>query len=617
MTGGADAHQGLLVSGRFPELEDALCERVAELKRGDSLAPVTIVVGSAAVRTRVGDLVVRRLGAVANLTVATLGRLAADLVAADRGAPPVALTGFTRERLVRRVVSRLAGDLDYFGPILDRPHFAQALAATLTDLREACVPSDSAWGSAAGGAAQAPVAGLSRMHDLDRLYRAFCAELQSLGLQDGAGVHQAAAGAVAGGTALGAVVLYGVYDLNQAQEGFVRALIERGADVFVPVPADGPRAGLAALEVAAGFGLTEQRLAAAPATVDRERLRAVWRETSAAEPPAFAGDGSLAVVSVSDERAELREAVRAVLGAVEGGAAARDCALVVPHADAVELAAAALQQAGLPVACRVPDRSAGTRILTRLLDCVAPPAGEPFARRALIDLVTAGPLRAGGEAGETAIWLDEARQAGVVAGAEQWTTRLARRRRGLERRLADLEARGAVAVDDDDEVSGKVEAVRQRLSALRGLEAAAGALVGACGRPPQHASWGAWAAFFSGAVAAVFAPAATVEASDAASRLQALTLLDESVDLSEAVAVLRDMLGGARVPRGRVGRDGVAVLTPLELRGLYFHTVVITELAEGGFPARGRPDPLLGDAERRRIGAALGVRVPLAEQRDA
>ena len=151
MTGGADAHQGLLVSGRFPELEDALCERVAELKRGDALAPVTIVVGSAAVRTRVGDLVVRRLGAVANLTVATLGRLAADLVAADRGAPPVALTGFTRERLVRRVVSRLAGDLDYFGPVLDRPHFAQALAATLTDLREACVPPDSAWGSAARG----------------------------------------------------------------------------------------------------------------------------------------------------------------------------------------------------------------------------------------------------------------------------------------------------------------------------------------------------------------------------------------------------------------------------------------------------------------------------------
>ena len=617
MTGGADAHLGLLVSGRFSELEDALCERVAELKRGDALAPVTVVVGSAAVRTRVGDLVVRRLGAVANLTVATLGRLAADLVAADRGAPPVALTGVTRERLVRRLVGRLAGDLDYFRPVLDRPHFAQALAATLADLREAFVPAESAWSSAAAGAPQGAADGPSRMHDLDRLYRAYCAELRSLGLQDGAGVHQAAAGAAAAGSVSGAVVLYGLYDLNQAQEGFVRALIVRGADVFVPLPADGPRAGLTTLEVAAGLGLREQQLPPTPATLDRERLRAVWREKPHTERLAFAGDGSLAVVSVSDERAELREAVRAVLGAVEAGAAAWDCALVVPHGDAVELAAAALQETGLPVACRVPDRSAGTRILTRLLDCVAPPAGAPFARRALIDLVTAGPLRTGGEAGETAFWLDEARQAGVVAGAEQWTTRLARRRRGLERRLADLEARGAVAVDDDDEVSGKVEAVRQRLSAVHGLEAAARALVEACGRPPGHASWGAWAEFFSGAVAAVFAPVAADEAHDAASRLQALTVLDESVDLGEAVGVLRDMLGAARVPRGRAGRDGVAVLTPLELRGLSFHTVVFTALAEGGFPARGRPDPLLGDAERRRIGAALGVRLPLAEQRDA
>lgn len=617
MTGGADAHQGLLVSGRFAELEDALCERVAELKRADPLAPVTVVVGSAAVRTRVGDLVVRRLGAVANLTVATLGRLATDLVAADRGAPPAALTGFTRERLVRRLVGRLAGDLHYFRPVLDRPHFAQALAATLTDLREACVPADSAWISATAGASPGVATGPSWTHDLDRLYQAFCAELRSLGLQDGAGVHQAAAGAAAGGAVPGAVVVYGVYDLNQAQEGLVKALIARGADVFVPVPADGPRTGLTTLEVAAGLGLTERRLAASPATLDRERLRAVWREASGAERLAFAGDGSLTVISVSDERVELREAVRAVLAAVEGGAAAWDCALVVPRGDAVELAAAALQEAGLPIACRVPDRSAGTRILTRLLDCVAPSAGEPFGRRALIDLVAAGQLRAGGAAGETALWLDEARQAGVVAGPEQWTTRLARRRRGLERRLADLEARGALAVDDDDEVSGKGEAVQQRLAVVRRLEAAARALVEACGRPPGHASWGEWAEFFSGAVAAVFASAAALEARDAASRLQALALLDESVDLAEAAAVLRDMLGGARVPHGRVGRDGVAVLTPLEVRGLSFHTVVFTALAEGGFPARGRPDPLLGDVERRRIGAALGVRLPLAEQRDA
>src|SRR5512140_1760000 len=165
MTGWDEAHLGLLVSGRFSQLEDALCERILELKHGDPLAPVTVIVGSAAVRTRVGDLVVRRLGAVANLRVATLGRLAVDLVAAERGAPPVVLAGLARERLVRRLVERLSTELGYFGPVLDRPHFAQALAATLTDLREACVPPDSAWSDAVAAAVPGPGAGAGKAPD--------------------------------------------------------------------------------------------------------------------------------------------------------------------------------------------------------------------------------------------------------------------------------------------------------------------------------------------------------------------------------------------------------------------------------------------------------------------
>ena len=57
------------------------------------------------------------------------------------------------------------------------------------------------------------------------------------------------------------------------------------------------------------------------------------------------------------------------------------------------------------------------------------------------------------------------------------------------------------------------------------------------------------------------------------------------------------------------------MLTPVEMRGLHFQTVVFTGLAEGSFPHLGRPDPILGDAERRRLGDALGIRLPLAEDR--
>ncbi|NLE21743.1 MAG: hypothetical protein GX624_03015 [Actinobacteria bacterium] len=620
MTGGDGRHLGQLVYGRFPQLEEALCERVVELKGGRPLAPVTVVVGSAAVRTRVLDLLVRRLGATANVSVATLGRLASDLVAARAGVPSAVASARVRERLVRGLVARHARDVQYFAPVLERPHFAQALAATFADLREACVPPASGWGAtaslpSAGASEHVHAPAGAKTADLELLYGAYCTELMRRGLLDDAGLHLTAAASLAERPLDGAAVLFGLYDLNQAQEQLARALLTGGADIFVPVPAGAPPEGLRAYAVARDLGLPSRAAAPPPPRHDRDLARAAWARDLPA--PGFRGDGTFAVVSVADERAELREAAREVLAAVRDGAPAWQCAVVVPHADDVEQAASALAEAGLPVACRLPDRGAGARALARLAECLVPPAGEPFARRTVIDLLAAAPLRHGGEPGEMALWLDEARQAGVVAGAEQWTSRLADRRRGLRSRLQRLEARGAEAVDDEDEVSGKAGLVRLRLVATESLLSVTSDLVRVCVAAPERGSWGTWAEFFATVAEAVFDDETAAQARDAASRLRALDVLEEDVDLAEAVAVLRESLTASRLPVGRVGRDGVAVLTPLEARGLGFHTVVFTGLAEGGFPSRGRPDPLLGDAERRRIATALGVRLPLAEQREA
>ena len=222
---------GRLVIGRFAELEDALVERVLELKRGQALAPVTVVVGSGAVRTRVGDLLVRRLGAVANVEIVTLSRLAADLVARWHGAAPPVLAGLARERLVRRLVAeRRARGLAYFGPVSERPHFAQALAATFTDLREALVPPGPGWATVAMDA-QRGAGRHAKATDLEELYAAYCAELDRRGLADAAELDLRAARVAAEGM-LGAAVVYGVYDLNQAQETLVAALLDAGADLL-------------------------------------------------------------------------------------------------------------------------------------------------------------------------------------------------------------------------------------------------------------------------------------------------------------------------------------------------------------------------------------------------
>lgn len=611
MTAGHEAQQGLLVGGRFPELEDALCERVAELKRGRPLAPLTVVVGSGAVRTHVSDLLVRRLGAVANVEVVTLSRMARDRVARALGAPLTVLGGTARERLMRRLVEERLGDLPYFRPVATRPHFAGALAATFSDLREAKVAADAAWVTAV--ARVEPGGRLDeRAADLGLVYAAYCTRLAETGAADAAGLLERAVGAPAGEAH---VLLYGIYDLNMAQEALVRALLAEGADAFVPLPLGVTADKTTAAPVAEACGLTFAPRAAPAPAADKERLSAVW---TGADSLSFAGDGSREVLSVADERAEAREAVRLVVGAAEAGASLADCAVVVPHGADIESAAAALAAAGLPVACRLPDRSPAATLVARLLDVVSPRVGEPFARRAVVDLLAVAPLRDGGGGVEdAALWLDEAREAGIIAGRDQWAERVSRRRRGLEAGLERLESGEDEPPDDDDALAARLEHARRRLRAARALEAPVSRLAAAAGDLPESGSWALWSTALAGVIGQVFASQPAAAAQDVVARLLALEVLGEVVDLRTAADTLRDLLAGETLQEGRVGRSGVAVLTPLELRGLSFSTVVFTGLAEGGFPVRARPDPILADAARRAVADALGVRLPLAEERDA
>ncbi len=609
---GDESHQGLLVGGRFSELEDALCERIAELKRGRPLAPLTVVVGSGAVRTRISDLLVRRLGAVANVDVVTLSRMARDRVARALGAPVTVLGGVARERLVRRLVEDRLAELSYFRPVATRPHFARALAATFADLREARVPVADARMAAVWAAG--PAGGMDeRAADLGLVYAAYGTHLAALAATDSAGLLEQAADAPAGEDH---VLIYGIYDLNMSQEDLVRSLLATGADVFVPLPSGVPADRMTVVPIAERCGLTHaSRPAPVPAT-DKDRLSALW---AGAKSLSLSGDGSLQVVSVADERAEAREAVRLVVGAAEAGAALADCAIVVPRGSDVESVAAALKAAGLPVACRLPDRSPGAALAARLLDVLSPRVGEPFARRAVIDLLAVAPLRGGAVGAEDkALWLDEAREAGIVAGRGQWAERVSRRCRSLQSGLERLEAgEDGLRGDDGDAMAARLEHTGRRVRAARALETPVLRLTTAAAGLPERASWAAWSVAFTVVVEQVFAPESAAAAQDVAARLLALEVLGETVDLSTAADTLRDLLASESVQEGRVGRSGVAVLTPLDLRGLRFSTVVFTGLAEGGFPVRARPDPILGDAARRALADALGARLPLAEDRDA
>ena len=104
--------------------------------------------------------------------------------------------------------------------------------------------------------------------------------------------------------------------------------------------------------------------------------------------------------------------------------------------------------------------------------------------------------------------------------------------------------------------------------------------------------------------AAALAPAT---ARELASTLGRLELAGAAGGPGEAVGA-----GAARGPQGQAG--AVAVLDPLALRARRVRVLFVCGLQEGVFPARARPQPFLGEEERRRLAEVSGLR--LGEQED-
>jgi ATP-dependent helicase/DNAse subunit B len=83
-----------------------------------------------------------------------------------------------------------------------------------------------------------------------------------------------------------------------------------------------------------------------------------------------------------------------------------------------------------------------------------------------------------------------------------------------------------------------------------------------------------------------------------------------------APAELHRVLGALEVRLGsRPRADAVTVADPLAVRARRVRVLVACGLQEGAFPAPSAPEPFLGDAERRAINMASGLRLSLHEDR--
>lgn len=593
-------HAVRLASG--PGVHDWLLDRFRSVRDGDGdpLAPVTVVVPTHAM----GQQLRRRLAAdgYANIRFLTLTDLAELLAApALAGGGWRGLTNAAEEAAVHRAAQT---NRDRFGDVSDHRALVDHLRRLFRELRELEVPPpERASLSQAGPMAWAALAA----------YEAYRVDLSSRRLADEQDVLRAATGrAEHAGRDVGHLLAFVDGRLPPAETRLLHALAASlPVDVALPELGDPEADGIAAANASA-LGLE-------------------WDELPFEGPR---DEPAIHVTVAPDAAEEVRMAVRGVLSGLEGGTPLRATAilyrlsdpygpLVRETLDAAELPWASLD--GRPLASSHAGR--GLLGLLRLRE-------SGFARVEVLTWLNTFPRGARDEV-SVADWDRISRDAEIVAGVEQWRTRLEHHVRTLEAGLRDVQAEQA-SEGLQDYLDQTVQRAQRMADLIERLERDT--------RPPPESTWPALVAWAKALRAAWVRPSGSwgEREREAAGMvdgvLDGLAAAGErspEVDVATFLDALQAALERERQPEGRLGA-GVVVGPIGAARGMAFERVHVLGATEQAFPVPPPPDPLfssgaeaaetadpLGRRERRRLderhrfcsalaaAPAVGLSVPL------
>lgn len=586
-----------LVTGPFSALEGALFGAIEELQAGDPLVRVDVVVPTNLLgldlRRRYTDWRAAREAGPghANLRFPTFFDLARETAGDVPGRPAPSSLLFAA---VASAISRVP-EAGRFGPVRHRIGFARAVEATLRDLKDAGVTPEAfnAWASAR---APGPDERRRMLEALGALHADVARQLE--GFADDAATFRAAAARAKAKPSEAPLLVHGFYDFTGLQRDLAAALAAC-RPLFVFLPRYGGDLGDFALDterlLSEILGCQAERVAAAKPQADGS-ARSMFLQRFAARETGdeLLDDGTLAVVSAADDASEAREAAREVLiGREHGRPLAGTAILVRQESDAARFDAA-LGRAGIPRFRRPADTWSDTPA-GRALALWLRLEEEGFRRDDVLDVLELSSVSSPDP--HAPHFRGLARQCGVLRGLDAWDAAVKR-----------LAAASSEPEDDEDSRSrfasrmpGGPEAARrlaERWAALRDS---------ASGWPAGPLSFADWASEAQRRIERLFAPDDVPEPAVAA--LDALASLSEGggeVSREVAFEVFLSGLASRAVEPGRLGRDGVAILTVMEARGLAFDHVIVPGLVEKSFPARARPDPLLFDDERESLAERTG-----------
>jgi RecB family exonuclease len=559
---------------------EALEDLLAGAQAGDPLAAVTVVVPTVYAALSLRRRLATRLHdgrGFANVRFELMARVA-GLLGAPRlevaGRRP--LTAATAAEIVRRILQEVPGPLS---DLRDHPSTVRGLERTLADLRHAGAPTLHRL-RARGARAEHVVRCLEAYRKRTRDF------------YDADDLTAAAAGAMRDDPSVG------------RELGF---LVVHLPDALGPCEQELVAAFAATTGAAAVLGLTGEPDTDAATVALAERLATVLGEpvTRAATADDEARPDVL-VLDAPDPDDEVRAALREVVGRAQDGASpVRLSRVALLHRVAEPYARIAFEQlaaAGIPAngptTRRLHDSGAG-RVLGGALEL----ATTDFRRDALAAWLATAPLRdPGDEHGIDAHrWDVVSRLAGVVAGVEQWTTRLDHHAARLERRAAELR-------EDPEATEARREAVDLGVAETRRLRAFVARLAEDL-TPPEPTTWQTlsdWAIdvldrYTGGPGARTRWPEVEQHAArEIVARVRSLGALDDigaDADLGAfRLAVAREL----DTPLGREGTFGHGVFVgPLRAAvGTDFDVVVVLGMSEGSFPPGVPDDPLLPSDER-------------------
>ncbi|HVN86901.1 MAG TPA: PD-(D/E)XK nuclease family protein [Candidatus Binatia bacterium] len=590
----------LFVNGSFAVLEAAAIELLRTLQRAHApLAPLWVIVPTNLLRLQLGRAMAAGTAGHANLRCLTLLDLARELGEVSlltSGAR--ALSELAALALIRRLLRERP--TVYFAALADRPGLPAALLATFNDLADGEVDAPRFYDFAT--ALPSDSASRDRLEAVAQLYRAYREELERVHLYDRNDLLLAAAErAPVHRPPGGQVILYGFYDFTPLQRRLVAAVV-RGSDAIAFMPwEEGPRFAYATPTLtwlrSLGFALT--LLADAP-DVGSDVARAQRRVFDGpSELPSHSADGTLRVISAPGEGREVREIVRKILELVRVSDWRFDAIGVLLRARdpyAGELIDC-LQRCGIPVYCEggrpLTDTAAG-RALLLLLRVLQ----EDFARPAVIEFATTASipfttLMADGTRCTPAQWDVLSAEAGIVAGAAQWTDRLA----ALRRRYATQQR------DDEEPAPG----LAARLGEIERCERFIKRLATDLAAIPRRGPWQQIVPALLDTFSRYVEPSDTAEL--IRRTIAPLATLDDvagDAAIADLAAAVISALSSGSEPVGTFG-SGVFVGDIMPARGLSFRAAIIPGLVERTVPRPIAEDPLLRDEERQHLGERSGL----------